>query len=233
MNTIWLFEGSYATDKALSVGLDGTEPVTITHFTLPGKEREFAMSLYTRRIGDRPNPAAELILTLEDFDNDFFNWGGHMFVSERMRQVMALGASEARFFEVDASLSAQLPRSKNYQIMQPDVTEDLSDPEQSDYETSRIMPDLPLTPTYVRRIAFRPDAAPKHDLFFDRFFSLELFCTEAFAARVLKAGCTGARFTDPCSLAGGDRFYRTARGVEKVVGWKGGTEITALVQAID
>lgn len=232
MNTIWLFEGSYATDRAFGMAAAaGTEPVTITYLTFPEKMGEFARDLYTRRMGDRPNPAAELILTLEDFDKDFFKWCGSMLVSERMREVMALDASEARFFEVDASRSAPLPRSKNYQIMQPEITEDVSDPERSDYEMSRIMPDLPLTPTYVRRIAFRAGAAPKHNLFFDRFFSEKLFCTEAFASRVLKAGCTGATFTDPSSLAGEDRFYRTARGVEKVVDWV--REITELVEAID
>jgi hypothetical protein len=194
---------------------------------------DFARDLYTRRMGDRPNPAAELIVTLEDFDKDFFNWCGSMFVSERMREIMALNASEARFFAVDASRSAPLPRSKNYQIMQPDIVDNVSDPETSDYELSQIVPDLPPTPTYVRRIAFRPGASPKHDLFFDSSFSLELFCTEAFASRLLKAGCTGATFTDPISLAGGDRFYRTRRGIEKVVRWEKGVEITELVEAID
>jgi hypothetical protein len=233
MTTIWRFDGSSATDFAFAVSRDGTKPITITHIMVPDKMREFAKSLYTRRLGDRPRPAAELILTLEDFDKDFFRWGGDMFVSERMREAMALDASEAQFFEVDASQSAPLPRSKNYQIMQPEITEELSDPEKSDYEMREIMPNLPPAPTYVRRIAFRAGVAPKHNLFFDRFFSLELFCTEAFASRVLEAGCTGMRFTDPSSLAGGDRFYRTARGIEKVVDWEGFTEITELVQAIE
>ncbi len=236
MNDIWLLEGSFATDMAFGIAAAaGTEPVTITYFTLPGKHAgEFARDPVYAADGGPAGPGCEeLILTLEDFDKDFFKWCGSMFVSERMREVMALDASEVRFFEVDASRSAPLPRSKNYQIMQPDIVEDLSDPERSEYEMSRIVPDLPLTPTYVRRIAFRPGAAPKRDLFFDRFFSLELFCTEAFASRVLKAGCTGATFTDPICLANGDRFLRTRRGIEKVVRWDKSGEITELVEAID
>lgn len=233
MNRIWRFEGSFATDRALAGRPEGPEPLTITYFTLPGKADEFALSLYTRRIGKRPNPTAELVLTLEDFDKDFFRWCGSMFVSERMRDVMALGRSEARFFEVDASRSAPLPRSKNYQIMQPDKTEDVSDPEKSVYEMTRFTRRQPLTPAYIRRIALRPDAAPKHDLFFDRFFSTELFCTDAFASRVLKGGCTGARFIDPNTFGEEDGLRRTARGIEKVVDWVDGTEVTELVEAID
>ncbi|HWF77791.1 MAG TPA: DUF1629 domain-containing protein [Caulobacteraceae bacterium] len=207
--------------------------MTITHFTLPGKTDEYALSLYTRRIGERPKQAAELVLTLEDFDKDFFRWGGSMFVSERMRDVMALGRSEARFFEVDASRSAPLPRSKNYQIMQPEMTDDVSDPERSVYKVTRFSPRQPLTPAYIRGIALRPEAAPKHELFFDRFFSTELFCTDAFASRVLRGGCTGVRFVDPSTCVMDGRLCRTVRGIERIVDFVDLVEVTELVEAID
>jgi hypothetical protein len=233
MNKIWLFQGSFATDLAFSGRPDSPEPITITHFTLPGKADEFALSLYTRRIGKRPTPTAELVLTLEDFDKDFFKWGGSMFVSERMRDVMALPRSAARFFKVDSSRSAPLPRSKNYQIMQPEMTDDVSDPKRSVYEMTRFSPRQPLTPAYIRGIAIRPDAAPKHELFFDRFFSTELFCTDAFASRVLRGGCTGARFVDPSTCMMDGRLCRTARGIERIVDFVDFVELTELVEAID
>ncbi len=66
------------------------------------------------------------------------------------------GRSEASLFELDDSRSAPLPRSKNYQIMQPEMTEDVSDPEKSVYEMTRFMPRQPLTPDYIRRIALSP-----------------------------------------------------------------------------
>jgi hypothetical protein len=170
--------------------------------------------------GTVPFPVAQLKLTLEDFDADYFSWNGRYFVSERMRQAMALDASAVHFFDVDASWSAPLPRSKNYQLMEPAVIEDVSDPEKSVYEMSRAMPYLPLSPTSVRHIAFRPDAAPKHDLFFDRFFGGRLFCTDAFALRVLSAGCTGMTFGDPNNPHKGGRFFfRTLRGIEEYIRW--------------
>ena len=234
MNRIWLLEGSFATDLCFVPGADGVEPITITFFTAPGGQQEFAISLYTGRIGERPSPAAELILTLETFDKDFFKWGGSMFVSERMRQAMALDEPEVLFYQIDASRSAPLPRSKNYMIMQPGLEDDVSDPENSIYEMTRFMPQAPLTPAYIRKIALRPDFAPDCDLFLDSFFGAELFCTDAFASRVLKTGCTGVTFTDPASYsAEGDRLCRTRRGIERAVDLVDGEWVTELVEAID
>jgi hypothetical protein len=44
-------------------------------------------------------------------------------------------------------------------------------------------------------------------------------CTDAFALRVLRAGCTGMRFLDPARLNGAGSCYRTLRGVEKTDEW--------------
>ena len=43
-------------------------------------------------------------------------------------------------------------------------------------------------------VAFRADAEPAHEIFYDRFFKIVL-CTDEFALRVLRAGCTGMRFS--------------------------------------
>ena len=50
-----------------------------------------------------------------------------------MRHAMALGASDIQYFDVDASESVPLARSKNYRTMHVPVTEDMSDPKNSDY----------------------------------------------------------------------------------------------------
>jgi hypothetical protein len=232
LNNIWLFDGSFTTDLCFVPRADNAEPLTITFLTAPGGQQEFAMSLYTGRMVERPNPAAEVILTLEDFDTDFFTWGGSMFVSEHMRQAMALDEAEVRFYEIDDSRSAALARSKNYMIMQPQLEDDVSDPERSIYQMERFMPRAPLTPAYIRSIALRSDFEPDCDLFFDSFFSTELFCTDGLASRVLKAGCTGARFTHPTGFGDGNKLCRTLRGIEKVVDGVNGEEITELVEAI-
>jgi len=180
-------------------------------------------------------PAVQLCLSREDFDSDYFEWESDIFVSERMRDAMALDLSGARFFEVDASQSAPLPRSKNYQIMKVTANEDVSDPERSEYETDGPTLELPLRRSEIRNLVFRPDAQPKHELFYDRFCGYELFCTEALALRVLKAGCKGLLFCDPNDAGGARRLCRTLRGVEEFIGWDpiSGLDVMELVQGID
>lgn len=167
----------------------------------------------------RPDlPVAQLKLTLENFDTDCFMYDSRTFVSERMRRIMALEPSAIQFFDVDASQSAPAPRSMNYQIMVIPLTEEASDPSQSSY-MSFDLPDTEKKIIHAQRIAVRPDFEPAHELFHDRFFT-EAFCTDEFAVRVLKAGCTGMRFFDPAQLSiGMPMRFRTLRGIEEEGEW--------------
>jgi hypothetical protein len=163
-------------------------------------------------------PTAKLELRLESFDFDCFLEGRSTLVSEKMRSAMALGPADVQYFDVDASKSAPLPQSKRYQIMHIPVTEDVSDPQNSDYTTHHFA-DGSVSGGSPLSVAFRPDAAPAHDIFYDRFFKL-MYCTDEFALRVLRAGCSGIRFFDP-TLPFVQIFsaFRTVRGVEKEVTW--------------
>lgn len=178
-------------------------------------------------------PTAQLKLTLEDFDTDCFMWESRTFVSERMRRAMALEPSAVQFFDVDASQSAPVPRSMNYKIMVIPITEDISDPSKSNY-MSCDLPGGAKSMINVQRIAVRADFEPVHNLFHDRFFH-EAFCTDEFAVRVLKAGCTGMRFFDPAQLSIGMAMrFRTLRGVEEEGEWDSvrNIEHTRLVEVI-
>jgi hypothetical protein len=163
-------------------------------------------------------PTAKLELTLEDFDVDCFMEGSFTLVSEKMRSAMALGPTDVQYFEVDASRSARLPQSKHYQIMHIPVTEDVSDPENSDY-TYYHHSDGSISGGSPNVVAFRPDAEPKHEIFYDRFFKL-IYCTDELALRVLRAGCSGIRFFDPTRSFGGPAsVFRTVRGLEHEDKW--------------
>lgn len=153
-------------------------------------------------------PTAQIEFTDEDYDQDCFEWKGFTFVSEKMRSAMALGPSEIQYLDVDSSRSAPLPRSKLYQIMHVPVTEDVSNPERSAYRLRHRPEGVELWGPPIL-VAFRPDAEPAHEFFYDRFFKVP-FCTDALTLRVLHAGCTGMRFLDPADL----NRYRTLRGVE-------------------
>jgi hypothetical protein len=217
MNDIWTLEADISSYmKFAAASTNEYSPIIVTHHVTSSEVTYFRENFHRSLLRNRPTLAATLILTLENFDADYFNWGGTMFASERMRDAMALGWSEVRFFEIDDSRSAALPRMKSYQIMEPVVTEDVSDPAKSDYKPGQLMPDGSVSPRNVYSIALRPGATPEHDLFYDRFFDSHLFCTEALAARVLKTGCTGVSFAGP-PAAGGPRLYRTRAGIEERV----------------
>jgi hypothetical protein len=164
-------------------------------------------------------PTAKLELTIENFEFDCFPVGSFTLVSEKMRSAMALGPADVQYFEVDASQSAPLPRSKRYQIMHIPVTEDVSDPENSDYSCLHSS-DGSVRPTGSPNfLAFRPDAEPKHEIFYDRYFRI-IYCTDDFALRVLQAHCSGMRFFDPARhYAGNSGAFRTLRGVEQEITW--------------
>jgi hypothetical protein len=163
-------------------------------------------------------PTAKLELTLESFDVDCFTIGRFRLVSERMRSAMALGPTDVQYFDIDSSRSARLPQSKNYHIMHVPVTEAVSDPENSDY-TSHHWSDGSVTNGSPIAVAFRPDAQPKHEILYDRFFKV-IYCSDEFALRVLRAGCSGIRFFNPARPVGGDAgAFRTLRGVEQELKW--------------
>jgi hypothetical protein len=175
--------------------------------------------------------AARLTLTLETFDRDCFYWGDFIFVSERMRNAKALRPSDIQYFDVNVSESAPLPRSKNYQIMHVPVTEDVSDPINSDY-ICRHLPDGSVVQTGMPLVAvFRQDAKPAHGIFYDKLFRV-IYCTDEFALRVLKVGCPGAYFVDPSHPFGNVTRLRTLRGVEEIVRWNKGIFRTKLVETI-
>jgi hypothetical protein len=157
-------------------------------------------------------------MTLEDFQTDCFTWESRTFVSERMRNVMALGPDVIQYFDVDASESAPLPRSMNYKIMVIPVTEEASDPEGSS-STNEELTEYEKVMGEVTRISVRPDFTPVHQLFHDKD-TLEPFCTDEFALRLLKSGCTGVRFFVPrrLNLAEPMRF-RTLKGIEEEGEW--------------
>lgn len=175
--------------------------------------------------------AAKLVLTLENFDLDCFYWNGFTFVSEKMRNAMALGPTDIQYFDVDTSESAPLPRSKNYRTMHVPVTEDVCDPKNSDYICRHHSDGAVVTSGMPFTAVFRRDAEPTHEIFYDQLFEV-IYCTDEFAQRILRAGCSGAFFFDPSRPFGSDTRLRTQRGVEEIVKWNRKVFRTKLVKKI-
>jgi hypothetical protein len=162
----------------------------------------------------RERPAAKLILTLEDFDADYFMWGGYTLVSEKMRRAMALGPSDIQYFDVDASESALLPKSKHYQIMHVPVTEYMTDQKNLAYRPLKV-PRPSVESRLASAVASGCAAEPTHEIFYDRFRDF-IFCTDEFAMRVLQSDCSGITFWEPFDyFADRGLHFRTLRGVEE------------------
>ena len=163
-------------------------------------------------------PTAKLMLTLEDFDADCFMWNSYMMVSENMRRAMALGPSDIQYFNVDASQSAPLPRSKNYQIMHVPVTESMSDQKNLVYRPLKV-PKRHVESRLASAVASGRSAELTHEIFYDRFADF-IFCTDEFAVKIPQSVCSGMIFFDPFDFFADHRLhFRTLRGVEKEIDW--------------
>jgi len=218
MNDIWLCQAKHDTYDLIAAPNDGSDydpGIEVNHFIdlASGVDPNVAIGIFGGHLG--ADARVELILRRENFDIDYFTWGGCMFVSKRMREAMALDPSEVRYIEVDASQSAPLPRSKNYMVMEPLLMEDVLDPDRSVYWMDSIPPPTEFGPHEIYKLAFLREVPPTIDLFYDGFFATLVLCTDQFALRILEAGCTGVEFTDPrgyCCIEAPRR--RTLEGIE-------------------
>ncbi len=184
------------------------------HFSLLNGPRPFELDLIPGEFVSNELPTATLIITLKDYDVDCFLCNGLTLVSEKLRRVMALGPSDVQYFEIDASRSSPSPQSRHYQIMHVPVTEEISDLEKSDY-VCRHHPDGSVHVGRPYTLAFRHDAEPAHEIFYDRYFKF-IFCTDEFAMRVLQSGCSGMAFLDPHHFFAGLKYrFRTLGGIEE------------------
>jgi hypothetical protein len=217
MKNFWWLSTDVETDMRFGDDVDGQNAIEVTHFVdfSDDQDPDAEIGIFGGHMGEQSTESPILILRLEDFDVDYFTWGGPMFVSERMREAMALDPSAVQYIDVDDSQSAPLPRSKKYKMMEPLAYEDLMDPEKSVYWADSIPPPSEFGPHEIYKFVLRPDAAPTHDLFYDNFFATFIFCSDQFAERVLSAGCTGMEFTDPRGYHNADvQRHRTLHGIE-------------------
>lgn len=181
-------------------------------------------------------PLLQLEIRDEEFRVDCFTYDLLTFVSERMRDALNINGCDIQYFEVDTSLSCDIPRSMNYKIMNIPCVESVSDATNSIYQTIEIPGVINHSSHIVESIKIRSEVNIKRQLFYDEFFRSQAFCTETLAIRVLRAGCTGVRFFDPAQLSMAKPMrFRTLRGIEEEGEWDSlkMVEHTRLIQAIN
>ncbi len=127
-----------------------------------------------------------------------------------------------RYHDIDDSLSPQTPREMKYQIMEPLRVLSIADPagfeaewaKEVDATQGRSADEWP----GPRGISLRDDVTPDCELFYDDHYR-RLFCTDAFALRVLNAGCVGVAFADPTHLYGQHCRFRLPEGLMEYVSY--------------
>ena len=166
-------------------------------------------------------PTLKIQFESETFDWDFFTWHKLVFVSEQMREVMAIDPADVRFHDIDYLRSPQTPRSKKYQVMELMTELSVVDGPLFEAEFEKEMQRLDAQPGKLAgplSLILRQDVTPTHELFYDDHYG-RLLCTDAFAVRILNSGCKGIAFADPAHLYGPHCRFRTLQGVEEYVSW--------------
>lgn len=159
-------------------------------------------------------PTAGLELTMEDFNADCFTWESFTFVSRRLRQAMALPPAAVQFFDIDASRSAPRVQANDYKVMNVAVLEDAIDMWKASPIIGRALDGSEGIVGFGK--SFPSTFRPTHEIFHDRVVLGHVFCTDALALRVLRAGCTDVRFFDPARfLFRPSDPFRTVRGIEQ------------------
>jgi len=188
---------------------------------LKNRKSIFAVSLFWRH-SPTPIPPAQLELLVEDFDEDYFESDGCYFVSEHLRQVMALGPSTVKYFDVDAGRSTPLVRSKKYKIMAPLVVDELSGRPSSAERPNKV---TPIGDSASKEIHTQQGVVPSHELFSGKEFSNQILCTDFLAQKIIEAGCTGIRLYDLKHYNRGRKIFRTRHGFEESLGWDADNDV--------
>ena len=176
--------------------------------------------------------AAKLTLTLENFDLDCFYWDGFTFVSEKMRQRNGAWPLRHPIFRRRCKRvrpAAAIKKLSNHACSGDGGRRRSRRTRTMFAAIVRMVPSS--RPACPLSLVFRRDAEPTHEIFYDKFFKI-IYCTDEFALRVLRAGCSGALFFDPSHPSGNDIRLRTLRGVEKIAKWTREVFRTKLIEEI-
>ncbi len=133
-----------------------------------------------------------------------------------------------QFVPIDLVHASEAARAQDYRWMRVLVRQEALDLARCDCQVDSNLTGLPVTAcarssTNINLLALREDLVPRTDIFrLDESASF-ILVTDAVAARVLRAGCTGMEFSDPANRHGGKRIdrYRTVDGIaERRIGFR-------------
>lgn len=142
-------------------------------------------------------PPPHLQLVEPGYAPDYIHSHGVRFVSRRLRDALALPAKAVSWLDVNMDGSTQVAKAQDYRHMLLQAAHDVINPSRADYETHEIpcRDGGVFRRKMARRIYWRRDARPEHELFWAHHSNL-MVATDALAARVLSLGTSDIAFFD-------------------------------------
>lgn len=160
------------------------------------------------------------------FAPDFWTFGRYEFASRRLRDAIAQPGDIVQFLPFDLVRASAAARAQDYRWMRVLARQygldlarcDCRVVERPHAETGKPVRSL----SNIDFLALRQDLAPLTEIFRLEESPTFILVTDALAARVLRAGCTGTVFSDPAIRHSGKRVvrYRTIDGIaERRIGF--------------
>ncbi|MCW3474314.1 imm11 family protein [Limobrevibacterium gyesilva] len=171
-------------------------------------------------------PVARLGLPNKGFAPDYFKFGSHHFGSRRLRDAMALPNDVVQHIPIELISGGDAVRAQDYRLLRIVAMQPALDLDRSECKVEELFSHVTGQPFKVLRsidrFALLDGLQPRTEVFRIEEICTSILVVDAFAERVLRAGCTGMEFDAVDNMQSGKRVerYRTADGIaERRVGY--------------
>ena len=148
---------------------------------------------------DFPNP--RLALTNKNFAPDYFSYDSYDFCSQRLRDALAQAEDVVQFLPIDLVTGGEAVRAQKYKMMHILAQQPAMDIVRSDCRMSEVTHQVTgkrfKKVGWIDKIVLLDCLKPRTEIFHPEEIGSQIMVTDALAARVLQAGCTGLEFRDP------------------------------------
>ncbi|MCW3474315.1 imm11 family protein [Limobrevibacterium gyesilva] len=171
-------------------------------------------------------PLARLGLPSKGFAPDYFEFGSYHFCSCRLRDAMALPDDVVQYIPIELTSGGEAVRVQDYRLLRVVAMQPALDLDRSECKVVELINQVTGQPFKVLRsidrFALLDGLAPRTEVFRIEEICTSILVVDAFAERVLRAGCTGMEFKAADNMQSGKRVerYRTADGIaERRIGY--------------
>lgn len=146
-------------------------------------------------------PRVRIALTQTNFAPDYFGHDGFYFCSRRLRDALAQPKDVIQFLPIDLVAGGDAVRAQDYRRMHILAQQPAMDIARSDCRlkevTHQVTGKVFTRVDRIDRFVLLDGLEPHTEIFHPEEAGSNILVTDALAARVLAAGCTGLEFQDP------------------------------------